>query len=996
MPRTCSVIALLIFSLLPLITVSSDEPEKQATIDELASKLPAIAGKGAEASRRSIALANDFDVTVVASEPLIRDPVAVDFDEHGRMFVIELPQYNGYAIKGFSRKGSIRLLHDSNRDGTYDRATLFAADLDYPTGIACWDGGLFVGAAPDLLYLKDTDGDGIADQRQVVLTGFGKDKAGEAQLNSFRWSFDNRLHISTGLDGGELRLPDQKQTVSSRGRGVVLDPHDWSRFELTSGGGQHGMSMDDWGRKFVCANSVPAQTLMYDDRYLARNPLVQAAAAAVDIAPNGKHTRLFRISPDEPWRKLRTKLRKTGMFRGSDEGGTPFGFFTGATGITIYRGDAWPESYRGNLLVGDVANNLVYRATLRPNGVTLVANRADEGHEFLASNDIWFRPVQMANAPDGSIYVLDMYRQLIEGAAFLPPEFLKYINPVGGNDRGRIYRLAPIGFDPVSVNTDLSSKTIDELVALLEHPNGWHRDTASRLLYQRQDRSAVPGLVGLATNSSSPQGRMTALYSLDGLGSLQADHVLHALNDQHPMVVVHALKLAERFPTSPTLVQRMDTLTKHPNPVVRYQLAFSLGGMQSRQRVITLARLAKKDSADSWHRLAIQTSLYHGADRVFELLAADRTYRSTRHGQSFLLTLSAQIGAANRSDELAIVLKVLQELPDGDATFAKRLVETLVAKQTGAARERILSAANGKAGEILAAMMVEAKRIVGNPQGDVERRVQAIQSLRLTPFDDVAELLQKLLDHSQPAAVQSAVLKTLGAYRSAKVADVELQGWRGYRPSVRAEATETLLSRAEWIHSFFDAIEKNVVRQSDLTTARIVLLKQHPDKSIGVRATALLGSEALSTRAKIVREYQQSLQLQGDGTKGKIVFKTACSACHRLEGVGTQIGADLTAIRNRGMAAVLLNVLDPNREVKPQFHTYIASTVDGRVVTGMIQTETANTLTIRRLDGTSVDLQRSDVEDLQSTGMSFMPEGLEKQITPQSMADLLAYLDSIR
>jgi putative membrane-bound dehydrogenase-like protein len=986
---------LLVGIVVPSLTVSA-QTDEQATIDELASKLPVIVAQQAEASRRSIAVADGFEVTVVASEPLVRDPVAVDFDEHGRMYVVELPQYNGYAVEGFAAKGSIRMLVDLDQDGTYDTSTVFAEDLDYPTAVACWDGGLFVGAAPDLLYLKDTDGDGRADRCQVVLTGFGRDKSGEAQLNSIRWSFDNRFHFSTGLDGGEIRTPDQQQGVSSRGRGVVLDPSDWTRFELTSGGGQHGMSMDDWGRKFVCANSVPAQTLMYDDRYLARNPLVQAVAAAVDIAPNGKHTRLFRISPDEPWRELRTKLRKTGKFRGSDEGGKPFGFFTGATGITIYRGDSWPESYRGNLLVGDVANNLIYRATLQATGVKLVARRADQEGEFLASEDIWFRPVQMANAPDGSVYVLDMYRQLIEGAAFLPPEFLKYIDPVGGNDRGRIYRLAPSGFNAAAADSDLSQKTVRELVMLLAHANGWHRDTASRLLYQLQDRSAVADLVELATNSAQPLGRMTALYSLDGLGSLQADHVLRALQDHHPMVVVHALKLAERFPASPILIRQMDRLAEHPNSIVRYQLAFSLGSMRSRQRLATLARLARKDSADSWHRLALQTSLYWGADGVFELLARDEVYRSTDHGQSFLLALSAQIGSANRSDELAIVLKVLGQLPANEASFAKRLVETLVAKQTGPARARILSAADGKAGEILAAMLLEARRVAGNSKASVDRRVQAIRSLRLAPFDDVAELLGDLLDHSQPASVQSAVLKTLGDYRSTSVEKVVLRGWRGYSPSVRAEATETLLSRVEWIHAFLDAVERKVVRHSDLSPARIILLKQHPDKIIAKRATELLGIEALGARTVVVAEYQQSLRLQGNRTNGKLVFKMTCSACHRLEGIGTQIGADLTAIRNRGMAAVLLNVLDPNREVKPQFHTYIASTIDGRVVTGMIQTETANTLTIRRPDGTSIDLQRSDVEDLQSTGMSFMPEGLEKQISLQAMADLLKYLDSIR
>ena len=420
----------------------------ETTIAQEASRLEAVPPKSPRQSLESFELRDGFRAELVASEPLIHDPVAIDFDENGRMYVVQLPRYNAYAVDDFEPHGSIALLEDSDEDGRYDDSRLFADGFQYPTAVACWDGGLFVGDAPDLIYLKDTDGDGRADERRVVLTGFGSDHAGESHLNSFRWGFDNRFHISTSLSGGDVRVASDQAAdpVSVRTRGIRLDPRDLTRFELTSGGGQHGMSLDDFGRKFVCSNSVPAQTLVYDDRYIARNPHLTAPNAAVDIAPEGKFTKLYRISPPEPWRALRTRLRKTGQFRGSDEGGTPFGFFTGATGITIYRGDAWSAEFRGNLIVGDVANNLVYRARLETNGVSLTARRADPQAEFLASRDIWFRPVQFANAPDGSLMVVDMYRSLIEGAAFLPPEFLEVLDVMGGHDRGRVYRIIPDEF----------------------------------------------------------------------------------------------------------------------------------------------------------------------------------------------------------------------------------------------------------------------------------------------------------------------------------------------------------------------------------------------------------------------------------------------------------------------------------------------------------------------------------------------------------------------
>src|SRR5205823_3515876 len=318
-----------------------------------------------------------------------------------------------------------RLLEDMDADGRYRKSSIYVDNLDSPVAVACWDGGVFVGVVPDILYCK-------AGGRKPIFTGFNRDQGGEAMLNSFQWRFDNRFHVSTSHAGGNVRRADKPDArpVSVRGQGFLFDPRAGD-FELTSGGGQHGMSLDDWGRTFVCDNSNPIHLLMYDGRYLARNPFVQAPAAAVNIAPEGKFTKLHRISPNEPWRVLRTRLRTEGVVPGSNEGGQPSGFFTGATGVTVYRGDAWPAEYRGNVIVGEVANNLVYRARLESDGVGLTARRADKDAEFLASTDNWFRPVQFANGPDGCLYVIDMYRELIEGAKFLPPQILKHLDVSG-------------------------------------------------------------------------------------------------------------------------------------------------------------------------------------------------------------------------------------------------------------------------------------------------------------------------------------------------------------------------------------------------------------------------------------------------------------------------------------------------------------------------------------------------------------------------------------
>lgn len=969
------------------LTVPAQDAAKSAAYGK---ELPRVKPMSPAQSMKAMVLQPGFRVELVAAEPLIHDPIAAEFDERGRMYVVQLPQYNSYVPK---EGGSIALLEDADGDGHFEKSTPFATGLNYPSAIACWDGGLFVGDAPDLLYLKDTNGDGKADTRQVVLTGFGKDKAGESHLNSIRWGIDNRLHIWTSLSGGNITAVAAKgsKPVSVRTRCVILDPRDWTKFELSSGGGQHGMSMDDWGRKFTCGNSQPALGIMYDDRYITRNPLLAAPKAAVDITPGGKHTTLFRISPPEPWRVLRTRLRKTGKFRGSDEGGTPFGFFTGATGITIYRGDAWPESHHGNAIVGEVANNMIYRAKVSPKGVGVVVNRADPKAEFLASRDIWFRPVQFTHAPDGSLLVLDMYRELIEGAAFLPPEFLDHIPAQSGNDLGRIYRIIPTK-ERRRHSPRLDRSTSEDLVAFIEHANGWHRDTATRLLYQRQGTSVVPAVRRLVSNGRSPIARATALHLLDGLGALDEQSVLIGLEDNSADVRVQALRIAEKLVGKSTSLQaRIPAFADDPDLNVRYQAAFTLGEISSPAASDALAEIVLQDGGNSWIRLAVLSSLGRNAGSVFQRLASNSNYADSPTGRSFLSALARQIGTDGRESEVGVVLRSLAEL---GGALRKTLVQALVEKQKGAARDRILSAASGNASTVLETIISDATRKAVDNGASVASRTDAIRSLQLASFGEARPLLASLLDPAQAPPIQLAALETTATFTDPQVADLLLGTWSRLAPGLRARAAETLLSRTAWLKQFLDAVEAGTVKTFEVDPARVQLLRQHSDPRIAARVAKLF-IDRRASRDTVVKEYQPALRRTGDDLRGKQVFREHCSTCHRLEGVGNEVGAELKGIRQRGMASVLLNILDPNREVKPEYLAYAVVTTDGRTLTGMIATETANNITVRQIDGTSITVQRNQIKELRSLGMSFMPEGLEFNVDEKAMADLLAYLSSI-
>jgi putative membrane-bound dehydrogenase-like protein len=970
--------------------------------EDYASELPPIPPKSPAESLKAFKIRPGFRIELAAAEPLLASPVALDFDEDGRLYIAEFVEFNQSASKRPHGHGRIRLLEDTHGNSVYDKSTIFLDNVDSPVAICCYDGGVFVGAAPDILYAKDIDGDGKADVRRVVFTGFARDIGGESLLNSFRWLFDNRIHVQPSRAGGRIRHADKKDArpVSVNGQGFAFDPRT-EAFEVTSGGGQHGMSMDDWGRTFVCTSHDPIFLIMYDGRYLARNPYLEARAAAVPIGPGGYNTKVFRISPNEPWRVVRTRLRTTGIEPPHPtEGDQPSGYFTSATGVTVYRGDVWPAEYHGNVLVGEVANNVIYRARLQPNGLGLKAERADPGVEFVASTDIWFRPVQMANGPDGALYVLDMYRNLVESAAFMPPSIVKHLDVSGGFDKGRLYRIVPEGFQRPRPPR-LSKASSAELVALLKHPNGWHRDTASRLLYQRQDQSAVAPLKKLAADPQSPLGRMHALYALDGIKALDVATVLHGLGDPDARVREHALRLAEHFESAPEIRGQFAKMTDDPDLRVRYQLAFSLGAIQDEMSSRALAKLARRNGGDSWFRLAILSSVNGRAGEVFRLLIEDKDFRTSNPGRELLGALAALIASANRKNEMTALIQGLNALPESEQALLRDLVRHLVAKLPASGRGgrtdlSLSHAGGGKAEAVLADLLRDALKTAPDEKRAVADRVAAIRTLGLVAFADVKDLYPEFLNFRQPQPVQAAALETLARFDQPTVPALLLEAWPGLSPQLRASAVEVFLSRPPWIAVFLDAVDQGKINRGDVDPARIQVLQTHADSRLRARATKLFAATKLARRQDVVAAYQKALQLPGDRARGKAVFKKVCSACHQLEGVGTQVGADLNAIRDQGTEAILLNILDPNREVKPQYLSYFLVTDAGRTITGMITAETANSLTIRRADGTTETVLRIHIDELRSTGLSFMPEGLEKQIDVPAMADLLAYLNSIK
>jgi putative heme-binding domain-containing protein len=397
--------------------------------------------------------------------------------------------------------------------------------------------------------------------------------------------------------------------------------------------------------------------------------------------------------------------------------------------------------------------------------------------------------------------------------------------------------------------------------------------------------------------------------------------------------------------------------------------------------------------------LAGMEDAHHGP--VAYQLATSQFFKGLPDGPAFALAVTELAAAEPNGSHAHTLLETIRMLAHGgrgikrDPVLARgllRAVRTRGSPQTLATFEDPNNdfSVKGLADALVRDAIVTARDA---RRTDVER-VAAIRDLQMLPYREAAPALAETIQASQPPAVQLATLEVLGKYGDDAVPGLVLDAWPAMTPQVRATATEVLLGRNNWVSSLLDAVESKKVARADIDPARAALLAKSPARNIRARAAKLFAAPA--DRQKVFDQYRKALDLPGDPTKGKALFKVHCAACHKLEGVGDEVGADLKAVRDRGLEGVLLNILDPNREVKPQFLTYVAELKSGRVVTGLLTAETATGLTIRRADGVSESMPRADVESLRSLGVSYMPEGLEKQLDVPAMADLLAYLNSIK
>ena len=963
-----------------------------------------------------------FHMELAASEPQVRSPIAITFDERGRMFVCEMIDYS--EMRDVTpHLGRISMLEDKDGDGFYETSTVFADDLPWPTGLIWANGGLYVIATPDVWFFKDTKGSGKADVREKVFTGFGtglKILNVQGLANCPQWGQDNRIHIQAG--GGNrgvvtcLKRPDLKG-VELGGKDFWFDPRTYE-FGLEAGGAQFGMSFDNYGRKFACSNSDHLQFFVYDDRYASRNPYFTMPNPRQSIAADGGAAEVYRISPDEPWRIVRTRWRIAGVVKGAVEGGGRVsGYFTGATGTTVYRGDAYGDDFVNNTFTGDAGGQLVHRKKIHPDGVSLIGKRPDDeqNFEFAASNDTWVRVVNFNNAPDGCLYVMDMYREVIEHPWSIPDEIKKNLDLNSGNDRGRIWRIAPDnanwkrrpGSAAVPGSKPLADMTTAELVSTLSHPNGWHRDTASRLLYERNDKAAIPLLEKLVSESSNPLAKLHALSVLDGLGALNEETVVSALKDHDEHVRERAVDLAIRDLTGPkpslAIWQTLAPLTKDPSPRVRLQMAFALNAMDDPVHPLdSFGDKPKQDNINPTYssfelaassvadKLVTSAILAGPPTRALRLLEDVIGSKTASLSGDFATQLIAIIGQRNDPMEASYVARLLADPSSGSlrSAWTRAFAEGL--KHAGTTIAKVDTEHK------LTAVFTKAADMLRDAKASDATRIDAMSLVSLDSPKQAVPALLTCIEKSQPDAVQMASITALGQFSGKDVTDAVIEHWPDLQKQARTAAFAMMLARPDRATALLQAIEAKKIAMSEINASDAQSLFKHKDKSVATLADKVLSELKPPSRESMIAKYQPALTAKGDAARGQVVFTQRCMACHKAGAQGIAVGPDLITVKTKGREGILTAILDPNKEVAPQYIAYTVNTKDGQTVAGIITNDSATSMTLKMMGGAEINIPRSNIKGSSASGASLMPEGIETGMSVQDMSDLLDFIESLK
>ncbi|MDB6036303.1 MAG: rane-bound dehydrogenase domain protein [Verrucomicrobiales bacterium] len=974
----------LVLSTFLAATLSAFGAGRQLTGQHAPATTPALSPADAQ---RKFSLPDGFEIRLFAAEPDVINPVAMTWDERGRLWVVELYEYPLGAPKGAKPRDRIKILEDTDGDGKVDKVTVFADGLNLATGIQLGYGGVYVGQAPDLLFLEDTDGDGVADKRTILMTGFGLDDRHEL-LNSFAWGPDGYLYMTHGVfTFSKVKDPTNPNDSGVQMTAAVARLHPRTKkFEVFAEGTSNpwGVDWDKAGNAFVSACVIDHMFHMAAGGVYVRQGGVSANPYTYELIPSivdHKH------------------------------------HMAAYAGVQIYQGNQFPDEYKGTILIGNIHDNAIHQDRLTPVGSSF---RSSFIKDFVRANDGWFMPVSTQVGPDGAVWIMDWYDKY-------PCYQNANADPEGvDREHGRIWRVVYTGNDkgkPVSsrpeVNMNLSKLSSEGLVAMLRHPNVWQRRMAQRLLNERRDAVTKTPLVQLANDGKTIEARTAAFWTLFSSEQLDDATLERLAKDKEPIIRSWAARFTgEGGHADQASVDRLEELAGDSDPRVRLATATAIRQFTSGALTVDTAPRSTLD-ADIGPTLSKLVKLQGAANDPLTLfmiwsaseplIAKDPKGALNWFAENGISTLDAsrpllrktmrRICDTHDAEKLNVAIEFLNNLPDSSGLLAIAALDGLLEGQKGQSM-----APPASAGFVGRLMKSEHREVVSRAQqlgtiwGDPvaiestlavaqnahaseDQRLQAIQSLRRQKLSNVRDGMISILGQEESERVTTAAVQALGENGSDAVPGVLLQRWKSFPPAVRRAAAEVLVSRQNWTRQFLGGVSDKTIDAGEIPATVLRSLAQSKDEFIRNEAVRVIGRfrEPNQDKTKLIAQ-KKAMILNGkpDLEAGHQIAKKACFICHKLYGEGAEVGPDLTGVGRSSMDALLANVIDPNQIVGKGYENVEVETKDGRTISGRVVEETDARIKLLSAGPKEEVIAKSDIASKRVSELSVMPEGLEQ------------------
>ncbi|MCU0876551.1 MAG: ThuA domain-containing protein [Pirellulaceae bacterium] len=973
----------------------------------------------AEESLKHLVTPKDLEPKLFVAEPeLGGKPIFTTWDERGRLWVAETYDYpNELQPKGEGRD-RIRICEDTDGDGRADKFTVFAEKLSIPTSIAFYRGGAIVQEGGETIYLKDTDGDDVADLRKTLVTGWNmRDTHG--QVSNFRYGLDNWYYAMQGYNDSRPVLTDGREVQSFR-QGffrfkVEGEGEDTAVTELeflrSTNNNTWGLGISEEGLIFgSTANGNPSEFLPIPNRYY------EAVRGWSSTVLNG-------IADSNRFYPITENVRQVDHHNG----------FTAAAGHALYTARNYPQAYwNRTAFVTEPTGHLVATFVLRPEGAGF---KSKNSWNLVASDDEWTSPIQAEVGPDGNMWFTDWYNFIIQHnptpQGFRTGKGAAYETELRDKKHGRIYRLVAVGHKPNDAAIkSLADASPEKLVAALKSDNMFWRTHAQRLLVERGNKDVVPQLVSLASDQSVDAiglntAAIHALQTLAGLGAIEGDAQQAALAAlKHPSAGVRRNAVQVLAPNADATAALLDSGTlADRDPQVRLAALLALANLPASEKAAQAAidALADNTIQQDRHLLDAATAataqngplaLAAAAKSANKALASDAATERlsivaghvARSGVDNPAPLIAALKSAQPEVATAILGGLARNWPrDAKPTLSPELekgLAELFAALPAAGKSQLVSLAtrwgSQGLGEHIAMLTTGFLEEASNPEAADEARLKAAKEYAdLLRADPAAAKLLELVTPQTAPEIAKGLVEALSACEAEEVGQALADRLGSFTPAVRPVAIRVLLARADWTGQLLDAMEAGGVPVADLSLDQKAALASHPSRRIAMRARRLLeagGGLPNADRQKVLQELHHLTEEKGDPAAGKVVFKNQCAKCHMHSGEGAKIGPDLTGMAVHPKHELLVHLIDPSRSVEGNFRVYSVLTGDGVVINGLLASETKTSIELIDSEAKKHIVQREDIESLRASPKSLMPDGFEKQVKPEELRDLLEFL----